>query len=158
MSEQQPSPVAGDEASEAAEIAAEKDASRGLRPGQKSKNFWPSTTRLVREMGPERIYVAIAIVLGAISVALSTVGPRILGHATDIIFTGLISKNMPADATADQVVEGMRARGEDEFADMVAAMPITPGQGIDFDALHRTLLLVIGLYVAAALLLSLIHI
>lgn len=152
MSEQQPSPVAGDEASEAAEIAAEKDASRGLRPGQKSKNFWPSTKRLVREMGPERIYVAIAIVLGAISVALSTVGPRILGHATDIIFTGLISKNLPADATAEQVVEGLRARGEDEFADMVAAMPLTPGQGIDFDALHRTLVLVIGLYVAAALL------
>ena len=38
--------------SPADEIAAEKDAERGLRPGQSAKNFWPSTKRLLREMGP----------------------------------------------------------------------------------------------------------
>ena len=46
-------PAAGDEASAAADIASEKDAARGLRPGQSAKSVWPSTKRLVREMGPE---------------------------------------------------------------------------------------------------------
>lgn len=144
--------IAGDEAAEAAEIAAEKDADRGLRPGQKSKNFWPSAKRLFAEIGSERIYLLIAVVIGAISVALSTVGPRILGHATDILFTGLISRNMPAGATKEQIIEGLRAKGQDQFADMLSGMDLHPGQGIDFTALHQTLLLVVGLYVAAALL------
>src|SRR5699024_6172087 len=95
---QAPATPAGDGASPAAAIAAEQDAARGLRPGQSAQNCWPSTTRLVREMGPERGVLALAIAVGVVSVAFSVVGPRILGRATDIIFTGLISKNLPAGA------------------------------------------------------------
>lgn len=144
--------VAGDEAAEAAEIAAEKDAGRGLRPGQKSKNFWPSAKRLFREIGPERKYLGLAVLLGAVSVALSTVGPRILGHATDLIFSGLISRGLPAGTTKEQVIAGMRAKGQDRFADMLTGMELHPGHGIDFTALHQTLLLMAALYVGAALL------
>lgn len=143
---------AGDEAAEAAEIAAEKSASRGLRPGQRSKNFWPSTRRLIREMGPERVYMVLAIAIGVVSVALSTVGPRILGRATDLIFTGLISRRLPEGATKEQVIEGMRAAGQTQMAEMLSGMELTPGRGIDMEALQSTLLLVVGLYVAAALL------
>ena len=106
------------EAAETAEAAAAKDAAaaeketaRGLRPGQRSKNFWPSTKRLVREIGPERFYLLAAILVGVVSVAFSVVGPRILGRATDIIFTGLISKNLPAGASPDEVIAQLRADG-----------------------------------------------
>src|SRR5699024_875399 len=109
---QAPATPAGDEASTAAEIAAEKDAARGLRPGQSAKNFWPSTKRLVREMGPERAFLALAIAVGVVSVAFSVVGPRILGRATDIILTGLISKNLPAGADPAGVIAGLRAEAQ----------------------------------------------
>ena len=108
---------AGDEAEAADEIASEKDAERGLRPGQSAKNFWPSTKRLVREIGPEAKYLVLAILIGMVSVALSVVGPKILGRATDIIFTGLISKNLPAGADPADVIEQMRAAGEGKMAD-----------------------------------------
>ncbi|MDO5661317.1 MAG: ABC transporter ATP-binding protein [Brachybacterium sp.] len=144
-------PVAGDEAGEAAEIAAEKDADRGLRPGQKARSFGPSAKRLLREMAPERTSVIFGVLLGVIGVSLNVVGPRILGWATDIIFSGLISRNLDPGTTPEQAVEEARASGQDEIADMLARMTITPGEGIDFEQLHRVLLLAIGLYVVAAL-------
>ena len=148
-STQQP---AGDEAGAADEIASEKDAARGLRPGQSAKNFWPSTKRLVREMGPERPYLLAAILVGVVSVAFSVVGPKILGRATDILFTGLISKNLPAGADPAEVIDGLRAEGQEQFADMLSGMTLTPGEGIDFTALYQTLGLAVGLFALSALL------
>ena len=147
-----PATPAGDEAAAAAEIAAEKDSERGLRPGQSAKNFWPSTKRMLREMGPERYYLLAAIAVGVVSVAFSVVGPRILGRATDIIFTGLISKNLPAGADPADVVAQLREDGQEQFADMLSGMTLTPGEGIDFGALHQTLALAVGLFAVSALL------
>ncbi|WP_422115659.1 ABC transporter ATP-binding protein [Brachybacterium sp. UNK5269] len=144
--------TAGDEAKTAAEIASEKEAERGLRPGQSAKNFWPSTKRLIREIGPERKFLLGAILLGVISVAFSVVGPRILGRATDIIFTGLLSKNLPAGADPADVIAQLRADGEEQFADMLSGMTLTPGVGIDFTALYQTLGLAVGLFAVSALL------
>jgi len=154
MSEQKhaSTPAAGDEAEVAAEIASEKDASRGLRPGQSAKNFWPSAKRLVREIGPERKYLVLAIAIGVVSVALNVVGPKILGRATDLIFSGLISRQLPAGADPAQVIAQMRASGEEKMADMLSGMTLTPGQGIDFSALYQVLALATGLYIAASLL------
>ena len=144
--------VAGDEAAEAEEIASEKAAERGLRPGQSAKNFWPSTKRLVREIGPERKYLYAAILIGFVSVGLSVVGPKILGRATDIIFTGLISREMPPGASKQEIIDGLRASGEDQFAEMLTGMELTPGQGIDFTSLYQVLGLAVGLFVLSALL------
>ncbi|MGP9695475.1 ABC transporter ATP-binding protein [Brachybacterium sp. AOP25-B2-12] len=143
--------VAGDEAAEAAEIASQKDAERGLRPGQNARQFWPSAKRLLAEIGPQKWYAIGGILVGIIGVALSVVGPRILGHATDLIFAGVIGSQLPAGTTKEQVIGGMRASGQDRLADMLTGMDVTPGQGIDFPALHEVLLLVVGLYVVAAL-------
>ena len=139
------------ETSPADEIAAEKDAQRGLRPGQSAKNFWPSAKRLLGEMGPERPYLLAAIGLGVISVVLSVVGPKILGRATDLIFTGLISRTLPAGADPEQVIAQLRAEGQEQYADMLSGMTLTPGQGIDFSALHQVLLLAVLLYIVSAL-------
>ncbi|MGO2312582.1 MAG: ABC transporter ATP-binding protein [Brachybacterium tyrofermentans] len=144
--------AAGDEAKAADEIASEKDAQRGLRPGQSAKNFWPSAKRLLREIGPERKFMIGAILIGFVSVALSVVGPKILGRATDIIFTGLISKNLPAGADPADVIAQMRERGEGQMADLLSGMHLTPGEGIDFTSLHQTLALAVALFVGSALL------
>ncbi|SCF47324.1 ATP-binding cassette, subfamily B [Micromonospora matsumotoense] len=121
-------------------------------PAEKSMNFGPSARRLLGRLRPHRASLTGIIALAVTSVGFSVIGPKILGHATDIIFAGVIGRQLPAGSTVDQAVAGMRAAGNDNFADMVARMDVVPGAGIDFDALGRTLLFALGLYVAASLL------
>ncbi|MEO9152569.1 MAG: ABC transporter ATP-binding protein [Lapillicoccus sp.] len=119
-------------------------------PGEKSRNFGPSAKRLVRRLRPERAKVVVVVVLAVASVVLSAVGPKILGHATNLIFEGFFGSRLPAGSTKEQVIQGMRANGQGQLADLLSGMNVIPGQGIDFTALGQVLVLVMGLYVAAA--------
>ena len=92
------------------------------------------------------------IVLSIAGIAISAVGPRILGHATDLIFNGVIGRQLPAGITKEQAVAAARARGDDTFADLLSGMNLVPGKGVDFSAVGRTLALALGLYLLAALL------
>jgi ATP-binding cassette subfamily B multidrug efflux pump len=85
-------------------------------PLEKSMDFGASTRRLLRRIGPERPRLVLVLVLAVVSVVMVVLGPKILGHATDIIVAGVT------------------------------------GTGIDFGALHRTLLLAAGLYACSAVL------
>ncbi|MDQ1488286.1 MAG: ATP-binding cassette, subfamily multidrug efflux pump, partial [Actinomycetota bacterium] len=53
------------------------------------KYFRQSMGRLVGMLRPQRAIVALVVLMAVGSVGLSVLGPKILGHATDIIFTGL---------------------------------------------------------------------
>ncbi|MEV4479364.1 ABC transporter ATP-binding protein [Micromonospora coxensis] len=121
-------------------------------PAEKSLNFGPSARRLLGRLRPHRLHLASIVTLAVASVAASVVGPKILGHATDIIFTGVIGRQLPAGSSAEQAVAAARAAGNDNFADMLARMDVVPGVGIDFTALGRTLALAIALYLGASLL------
>ena len=120
--------------------------------GQKSMDFWPSARRLVGLMRPDRGKAAATVALAVVSVALASIGPRILGHATDLIFSGLFGRRIPAGVTKEEAVEALRARGETRLADMLAQMDVVPGRGVDFDAVGRVLLLVMAIYVASSVL------
>jgi ATP-binding cassette subfamily B multidrug efflux pump len=119
-------------------------------PAEKSLNFGPSARRLLRRMNPERLGLIMVIAFGVISVVLSVLGPKILGNATNIIFDGVVSKQLPAGITQQQAVDGARAAGNDKLANMLSAMTLTPGQGIDFTELGRVLMMVLVLYVFAS--------
>ena len=122
-------------------------------PTQKSRDFGPSAKRLLGLMAPQRVQVAAVVVLALVSVALTAIGPKILGRATDLVFAGFIGAQLPAGTTQQQAAEGLRAAGQDRFADMVGAMPdLVPGQGIDMDAVGRVLLVALAVYVAASVL------
>ncbi|XKG28416.1 ABC transporter ATP-binding protein/permease [Phycicoccus jejuensis] len=122
-------------------------------PTEKSQNFGPSAKRVLGLLRPERPVVVGALVLALGSVVLNAVGPKILGRATDLIFAGVFSRQIPAGVTQEQAVEGLRQRGQGTVADVLAAMDdVVPGQGIDFGAVGRVLLLVLGIYVVAAVL------
>ncbi len=118
--------------------------------GQKASHFVPSAKRLLRRMRPERARALGVVVLTVLSVALSAVGPRILGAATDLVFAGLIGGRLPEGASKAEAVEGLRRSGEEKVADMIAAMDVVPGQGVDFDAVARVLIIVLVVYVLAA--------
>jgi len=121
-------------------------------PGEKSHDFGPSAKRLMARLRPERVLVALVVVLAVASVILTAVGPKILGHATDIIFEGFFSKQIPAGVTQQQVVDQLRAQGQNQQADLISGMTLVPGQGIDFTALAQILLFVMALYLVGALL------
>ncbi|APX02484.1 ABC transporter ATP-binding protein [Arthrobacter sp. QXT-31] len=119
-------------------------------PAEKALNFGPSARRLLGELRPERAWLALVLALAVVSVAFSVTGPRLLGEGTNLIFAGAVSKNLPPGASKEQVIAGLRASGQDEQADMLGAMTLTPGTGIDFAALASVLLLALALYVLAS--------
>ena len=121
-------------------------------PAEKSINFGPSAKRLLRRLTPERLLTALVLGLAVCSVALTVLGPRILGHATDIIFSGFIGGHLPSGVPLDRIVAQARARGNGDYASLLQHMHVVPGRGLDFDALGNTLLLALAVYVVASLL------
>ncbi|MEU5762689.1 ABC transporter ATP-binding protein [Nocardia sp. NPDC047648] len=119
-------------------------------PGTKAKSFGPSLKRLLRRLAPERLQVGLIVALVIVSVVLNTIGPYILGKATNLVFDGVVGKQLPSGVTKDQAIEGLRAKGDNTFADMLGAMDVVPGVGVDFGAVGRVLALVLLLYIGAA--------
>ena len=119
-------------------------------PAEKSMNFGPSAKRLLARLSPHRAGVIIVIALSVVSVTLSVLGPKLLGEATNIIFSGIISKTLPTGVTQQQVIDQLRASGDNQKADFISGMTLTPGQGIDFSALQMVLGIVLLIYVLAS--------
>jgi ATP-binding cassette subfamily B protein len=117
---------------------------------EKSLDFRGSGRRLVRTLRPQRPLIALALGLGVTSVTLSVLGPRLLGDATNLIFSGVVSRMIPAGTTQAQMVASLRHQGHANLAAMIASMHVTPGHGIDFGALGRVLLTVVLIYAGAA--------
>ncbi|WP_430868583.1 ABC transporter ATP-binding protein [Demequina aurantiaca] len=61
-------------------------------PAEKAMNFRQSAKRLAGLLRPERALVLAVIALGAVSVTLAVVGPKILGEATTVIYEGFITQ------------------------------------------------------------------
>jgi ATP-binding cassette subfamily B protein len=120
------------------------------QPAEKAATFGPSARRLVRRLAPERFGVLAVLALGVVSVGLSVIGPKILGQATDVIFAGIIGKQLPAGITAAQAAAGARAQGNDTIATLIEAQHVIPGVGIDFHALALVLLGVIVIYLGSS--------
>ena len=120
-------------------------------PAEKPMTFLPSAKRLIGRLKPERVPVITVTILAIIGVVFSVLGPKLLGEGTNIIFEGVVSAQMPAGATKQQVVDQLRASGNTQQADMVSAMNLTPGQGVDFHALAMVLLGVLVLYLLSSL-------
>ncbi len=122
----------------------------GGPPTQKSLDFKGTVKRVLDMLRPERNRIAGLLTFGVGSVAMAVTGPRILGHATDLIFTGVVGRELPAGMSKEQAVEGLRAAGQNQFADMVSAMTVVPGQGIDFSAVGQVLTWALVVYLVAA--------
>ena len=150
MSNQHGSELTDDQLAEYEEKMAGDDYSN--KAPRKAKQFWPSAKRLLGLLAPYKLALTAVFVMNAVSVVLAVYAPRVMGRAMDVIFSGVMSKHMPPGNTKEQAVEGLRAAGQDRFADMASAMELTPGSGIDFDQLGQLIVAVLVLYVAASLL------
>ncbi|WP_329217090.1 ABC transporter ATP-binding protein/permease [Streptomyces sp. NBC_01485] len=123
-------------------------------PESRTLDFKVSGRRLLAYFKPERFTLYAMLASVVLSVGLSVVGPKILGQATDLVFAGIIGREMPAGASKEQVLDSMRARGEGSVADMLRSTDFTPGQGIDFDQVGRVLLFAIVVFLVSGLLMA----
>jgi ATP-binding cassette subfamily B multidrug efflux pump len=108
--------------------------------GQKAMTFVPSAKRLVGLMRPDRGKAVAVVILGVASVVLMSIAPRILGHATDLVFNGFIGSQFPPGTP------------ESALPQAVQGMDVVPGQGVDFGAVGHVLTIVLAIYVGASLL------
>ncbi|OBH50308.1 ABC transporter ATP-binding protein [Mycobacterium sp. E2479] len=121
-------------------------------PVTRSRDFWGAAARLVKQLAPQRRLCIAVMVLGITGTAIGVVVPRVLGHATDLLFNGVIGRRLPAGITKAQAVAAARSRGDNTFADLLSGMNVVPGHGVDFGAVARTLTLALGLYLVSAVL------
>ncbi|WP_305884422.1 ABC transporter ATP-binding protein [Pseudarthrobacter cellobiosi] len=119
-------------------------------PAEKAMNFGRSAKRLLGTLRPERAWLLLVLIMGVASVTLSVIGPRLLGEGTNLIFAGVVSRELPAGVSKAELIAQLRAAGENQRADMLTPMAVTPGEGIDFAALSSVLLWTLVLYVLAS--------
>lgn len=124
----------------------------GGAPAKKAQHFWPSAKRLIGLLRPERAKMLLVVFLVIISVTLTVIAPKILGQAMDVIFNGVIGSQLQAGTTLDEVIAGLRAEGNNQFADMLQGTTVVPGEGIDFALLSRLIIIVLALYMGASIL------
>ena len=119
-------------------------------PPAKTKDVGKTLRQLLARLRPERIWIVVSAVLALGSVAFSVIGPKIIGNAINVIFDGVLGKNLPAGLTKAQVVAQLRAHGQGQIADLVAGANVVPGHGIDFTMLGRILGLAALVYLLSA--------
>jgi ATP-binding cassette subfamily B multidrug efflux pump len=126
-------------------------AGMGMGP-QRAKDFKGTLRRLGDRLLRQRMLVWGVVAFGVVATALSVVGPKVLGHATDIVFTGYLSDQFDDGASKAEVIAQLRASGDDQLASLVSSVDLDPGSGIDFTSLSWVLGSVLVLYVVASLL------
>jgi len=126
----------------------------GGGPENRSLDFKVSGRRLLAQFKPERLTLYAMLACVVVSVGLNVAGPKILGQATDLVFAGIIGRQMPAGASKEEVLARMRERGDGQVADMLRSTDFTPGEGIDFTAVGHVLLFAVGVFLIAGLLMA----
>ncbi|MEW1641908.1 ABC transporter ATP-binding protein [Streptomyces sp. NPDC091219] len=126
----------------------------GTGPDARSMDFKVSGKRLIGQFRPERLTIGILLACVVVSVGLNVIGPKILGSATDLVFAGIIGRRMPAGTTKAQALQVLRDRGQGSVADMLKSTDFTPGKGIDFTSVGHVLLLALGTFMVAGLLMA----
>ncbi len=120
------------------------------RPAERTKNLRGTLRRLLSRLRPERAWLATAGLLGVTSVGFMVTGPKILGSATNILFDGIVGKQLPKGLSQAQVIALLRAHGEGQLASMLAGMTVTPGVGVDITRLGQVLGVAALVYLAGA--------
>ncbi|MEJ1090412.1 ABC transporter ATP-binding protein [Microbacterium istanbulense] len=131
-------------------------------PG-KADNFGVSFARMIGLLKPSAVWFVLVSIFGAIGVVLAVAAPKVLGEATNIVYEGFISHvlgtgmgdfpGFPQGMSQQEVVDALRAAGQDDFANMVGAMQnFSVGTGVDFERLRWIIVAVLAIYVVSAFL------
>ncbi|MDN6655371.1 MAG: ABC transporter ATP-binding protein, partial [Bifidobacterium crudilactis] len=102
-------------------------------PMQKKGQTGKIIKRLLKYLLASKIRVIIMVISGMISVGLVALGPKILGKATNVLFSGILGtmlqkQGVPAGTPTEQVVAARRAQGQGSFAGMLATLNVKARQ------------------------------
>jgi ATP-binding cassette subfamily B multidrug efflux pump len=130
---------------------------RGLGPGQghgirpeRPAYLGLTVGRLGARLRPERGTLVAILGLSVLAAAFTVAGPALLGHATDIVFNGVVGSRMQAGVSRLRELTELRAHGHAGFARMVSGTDLVPGAGVRFGRLGVVLGCAAVLYLAAA--------
>jgi ATP-binding cassette, subfamily B, multidrug efflux pump len=121
-------------------------------PPARAKDFKGSLRRMADRLLHQRLLVWGIVGFGVVATTLSVVGPKVLGHATDIVFTGFLNGRFPDGSTKAEIVAQLRSEDQDKLAALVSSVDLQPGAGIDYRSLSWVLGGVLVLYVLASVL------
>lgn len=124
---------------------------RSNLPIEKSKNFSKALKRLFALLKPQLFFLILIIVFAILSTIFMVISPRVLGSATNVIFEGVIGKEMQEGTTKEDAIKMLKESGQDQIAEMIGPMNITPGKGVDFNKLLSILLILLFFYVLSSL-------
>ncbi len=119
-------------------------------PAEKAKDFKGTLKRLIAYLKPQAMPLLLVIIFTVLSVTFTISAPKIIGEATNELFEGIISKQLPAGTTKDQAITELKSQGQDQLAEMISGMDVTPGKGVDFNALLHMLIILLVVYLLAA--------
>jgi ATP-binding cassette, subfamily B, multidrug efflux pump len=122
----------------------------GAMPPSKPDDFGRAARRLLAMLRQRRTMITAIIFLGVASVALTVLGPWLLGKATDVVFAGVLGRRLPAGTDKAAAVSRLREQGNDNLANVLSRVDFVPGHGIDFAALARVLTLTAVVYLLAS--------
>lgn len=91
-------------------------------PVEKAKDFKGTLKRLMTYMRPFRVQLGSVVLMAILSTVFAIVSPKVMGEATTVLFEGIMGK-----------------------------MNGIPGAAIDFDAIGKIILYLLGLYLLSAL-------
>jgi ATP-binding cassette subfamily B multidrug efflux pump len=120
-----------------------------MQPG-KSKRFSETLKRLLLSLRPDWPRIALVLLLACTSIAFLVLGPKLLGNATDVIFNGVIGKQLPAGVSKQQAIAQLRSQGQNQLASLVSGMDVQPGNGVDFANLAHILGLAVFVYLTGS--------
>ncbi|MBT1186180.1 ABC transporter ATP-binding protein [Streptomyces sp. CJ_13] len=123
-----------------------------MGPNERSLDFKGSGQRLLKQLTQDRAKLWGMVVAVVGSVGCAVVGPKILGQATDLVFAGIVGRQMPAGVTKQQALDKLRADGHGGMADMLSGTDFTPGRGIDFGAVGVVAIWALVVFTLAGLL------
>jgi ATP-binding cassette subfamily B multidrug efflux pump len=126
-------------------------AGMGMAVPEKARDFKGTAKRMGGRLRPESAIIIIVLLLGITSVFFAVIGPKLLGNATNVIFDGVVGKQLPAGTTQAQAEAALRAAGNNQQADLLSGMNVTPGVGVDFTTLGQIIALVSVVYLLSSL-------
>ncbi len=146
-------------------------AGRGARPGggpgglggmggpvRKTKDSKVAVRRSAGRLKPESPKLIAALLLGSLSVAFTVIGPKLLGDAINVIFSGIIGSTSQVkelfakcNNQAACVSKYLASHGKSNFASMISSMGIKPSNGVDFVSLKNLALLAALVYIIGSL-------
>ncbi|HPC30951.1 MAG TPA: ABC transporter ATP-binding protein [Candidatus Paceibacterota bacterium] len=120
------------------------------RSVEKAKDFRGTMKRLIIYLKPQAIPLLLVVIFTILSVTFTIFAPRIIGEATNKLFEGVISKQLSSGITKEQAIAELKAKGQNQLAEMISVMNLVPGKGIDFQALKQILITLLIVYLLGA--------